>query len=297
MKVKEYAEVYQISIANVYKMIKSGEIKAVKNARGHYEIETERIIFPYIKDSLKERQAIEEDIKKCNELLAQQLQLNLAFNRLVDVQDRQEGKVQVCPVNANVIFQQSTIAQYLHCKLQRFDVKMKPIKDKYDFLQMLLRDIPVEQFRPANSTISVYFEVSSNILPILLNRLMEQNCAFHFTIQDLSALSTLKVRVSDHLPSTGKSQEHLLIQFPSSFTSKGDFDSQVQGLNQFEEMQMIIGELKAMHQKKKVLWQEADRKKYFGLVLQLKTLPIDSLNAKDQSFIQHVYKDTGGYLS
>lgn len=63
MKVKEYAGVYQISIANVYKMIKSGEIKAVKNARGHYEIETERIIFPYIKDSLKERQAIEEDIK------------------------------------------------------------------------------------------------------------------------------------------------------------------------------------------------------------------------------------------
>ena len=57
-----------------------------------------------------------------------------------------------------------------------------------------------------------------------------------------------------------------------------------------------LNEIKKMHTKKKVLWQEEDKKHYLNLILQLKTLPIDALNAKDQTFIQHIYKNSNGYL-
>ncbi|CAI3492107.1 hypothetical protein [Enterococcus cecorum] len=70
MKVKEYAEKYQISISKVYQMIKNEELYAVKNERGHYEIDTARINFPYLRGMLEEREKIEENIKKCQSLIA-----------------------------------------------------------------------------------------------------------------------------------------------------------------------------------------------------------------------------------
>ncbi|MCJ0537101.1 hypothetical protein [Enterococcus cecorum] len=73
----------------------------------------------------------------------------------------------MCPVQPKIIQQQSAIAQYLQNKLQLFGVKIKPIKDKYEFL---LSDLPLENFRPAHSTISVYFEIPTTHLPTLLNR-------------------------------------------------------------------------------------------------------------------------------
>lgn len=215
---------------------------------------------------------------------------------MVDAQDKTEGKVPLCPVQPKIIQQQSAIAQYLQNKLQLFDVKIKPIKDKYEFLEFLLSDLPLENFRPAHSTISVYFEIPTTHLPTLLNRLTQESCAFHFTIQALSDLTMLKVQISDHLPNIEKTEEHLLIQFPSAFTGNHNFENQSQGLNQFEQMQLILNEIKKMHTKKKVLWQEEDKKHYLNLILQLKTLPIDALNAKDQTFIQHIYKNSNGYL-
>ena len=106
---------------------------------------------------LEEREKIEENIKKCQSLIAKQVEINNTFNQLVDAQDKTEGKVPLCPVQPKIIQQQSAIAQYLQNKLQLFDVKIKPIKDKYEFLEFLLSDLPLENFRPAHSTISVYF--------------------------------------------------------------------------------------------------------------------------------------------
>ncbi|CAI3309136.1 hypothetical protein CIRMBP1231_00632 [Enterococcus cecorum] len=51
-------------------MIKNEELYAVKNERGHYEIDTARIKFPYLKGMLEEREEIEENIKKCQSLIA-----------------------------------------------------------------------------------------------------------------------------------------------------------------------------------------------------------------------------------
>ena len=50
--------------------IKNEELYAVKNERGHYEIDTARIKFPYLKGMLEEREKIEENIKKCQSLIA-----------------------------------------------------------------------------------------------------------------------------------------------------------------------------------------------------------------------------------
>lgn len=51
-------------------MIKNEELYAVKNERGHYEIDTVRINFSYLKGMLEEREKIEENIKKCQSLIA-----------------------------------------------------------------------------------------------------------------------------------------------------------------------------------------------------------------------------------
>ena len=92
---------------------------------------------------------------------------------MVNVQDKTEGKVPLCTVQPKIIQQQSAIAQYLQNKLQLFDVKIKPIKDKYEFLEFLLSDLPLENFRPSHSTISIYFEIPTTHLPTLLNRIRD----------------------------------------------------------------------------------------------------------------------------
>lgn len=88
---------------------------------------------------------------------------------MVDVQDKTEGKVPLCTVQPKIIQQQSAIVQYLQNKLQLFDVKIKPIKDK----EFLLSDLPLENFRPSHSTISIYFEIPTTHLPTLLNRIRD----------------------------------------------------------------------------------------------------------------------------
>ena len=72
----------------------------MKNERGHYEIDTARIKFPYLKGMLEEREKIEENIKKCQSLIAKQVEINNTFNQLVDAQDKTEGKVTIVPCSA-----------------------------------------------------------------------------------------------------------------------------------------------------------------------------------------------------
>lgn len=295
MKVKEYAELYNMTVKRVYKRIKAGKIKASKNERGQYEIETE-IPFPYLEDAKKERQVVERKIEECKVLLESQARLNEKFNQLIDDDDVTNGYARICPISEKMLYQQSATARYLESKLKLIDAKIQPIKEKYAFFEELIKGIPVVNPSASMTTISVYFEIDITMLPLLINRLNESKCTFCFTIQNIHpslSIHGIKVRISDHLPSIDKAQqEHLLIQFPSKFVGKAAFDSQMKGLSQLEEMQMIIKEIKEMQHKKKVLWQEADHKKYIGLLLKLKTLPTESLNDRDQAFINHVFKES-----
>ena len=86
---------------------------------------------------------------------------------------KQKVKCHCALFSLKIIQQQSAIAQYLQNKLQLFDVKIKPIKDKYEFLEFLLSDLPLENFRPSHSTISIYFEIPTTHLPTLLNRIRD----------------------------------------------------------------------------------------------------------------------------
>ena len=47
-------------------MIKNEELYAVKNERGHYEIDTARIKFPYLKGMLEEREKLKKISKNVN---------------------------------------------------------------------------------------------------------------------------------------------------------------------------------------------------------------------------------------
>ena len=86
---------------------------------------------------------------------------------------KQKVKCHCALFSLKIIQQQSAIAQYLQNKLQLFDVKIKPIKDKYEFLEFLLSDLPLENFRPAHSTVSIYFEIPTTHLPTQLNRIRD----------------------------------------------------------------------------------------------------------------------------